>query len=351
MFNGDASPCIIVLEIARKRSGLGRGTLVAYLRLIDDESEFELLRGELEDPLEREVRAMADDLLNGRQEPPLQIRMHGLNLGKAKAGVESEIRHTVVEALVENALAQWREARLEPQDILPLDEDAAISVSLGGLSLPQSLGGLDLPPADTRRIEARVQQKIQSIVAPYTPPSNGAADGDDLGPTLQTHGGPSSCICVHNTPTSPMKITTPDGTPTTDLSVLDPSMPPPPSPYRIGFYPIENARIFIGMTVSRSVEFPGNQMIISLASETAWAKAIEAWNFCAGRQAEVYQGGPSTVPNEMTIFEGCGPGHTDTLNFNKPGFLGIWGTVYRPNESDFWAMLRGRRVDFVWVRD
>jgi hypothetical protein len=99
------------------------------------------------------------------------------------------------------------------------------------------------------------------------------------------------------------------------------------------------------------VVVPSDRMIVSLASQTAWAKAIEAWNFCAGRQAEVFQGGPSTVPNAMTMFDGCGSGHTDTLNFNKPGFLGIWRTVLCPNESDFWAMLRGRRADFVWVRD
>jgi hypothetical protein len=154
---------------------------------------------------------------------------------------------------------------------------------------------------------------------------------------------------VHNTPTNRMRLLAPDGTLTTDLSVLDPLIPPPPAPYRLGILP--NAWDEIAMTVSRSVVLPSDRMSISLTSQTAWAKALEAWNFCAGRQAEVFQGGPSTVPNEMTIFDGCGPGHTDTLNFNKPGFFGIWGTVWRPNESDFWATLRGRRVDFDWRRD
>jgi hypothetical protein len=289
--------------------------------------------------------------LNGRREPPLQIRIRGLNLGEAKEHIESEIRHIVVEELVENALARWRGAWLEPQDQPPADDGPAISVSLVGLSLPQSLGGLDLPPADARRIEAQVQQRIQALVAPYTPPRSSATDpdGDALGPTIQSHGGPSSCICVHNTPTNQMKILAPDGTLTTDLSVLDPLIPPPPRPYRLGILP--NAWDEIAMTVSRSVVFPSDRMSISLTSQTQWAKALEAWNFCAGRQAEVFQGGPSTVPNEMTIFDGCGPGHTDTLNFNRPGwFFGIWGTVWRPNESDFWATLRGRRVDFDWVR-
>jgi hypothetical protein len=149
----------IVLVIARRRSGQERGNLVTYLRLIGDESEVEHLRGELEDRLESEVHTTADDLLNGRRFPPLQIRIRGLNLGEAKDHVESEIRHIVVEELVENALAQRRGAWLAPQDTPPPDDGPAISVSLGGLSLPQSLGGLDLPPADAGRIEAQVQQK------------------------------------------------------------------------------------------------------------------------------------------------------------------------------------------------
>jgi hypothetical protein len=322
---------------------------VAYLRLIRDESEFEDLRRDLVDPLERETRATADALLKGRREPPLQIHIQGLNLeGEAKDRIESEIRRTVVEELVEDARAQLRGGQPKPEEGPPLDEGAAISVSLGGLRMPRSLGGLDLPAADARRIEARVQQKIQPIAGSFMPPSNSAAgpNGDDaLGGTMRSHGGPSTCVCGHNTPTTRFQV----GPGTTDLSTLDPQMPPPPAPYVFALF--LNNRDGLRMTVSRSLVLPSDRMIVSLAINTAWAKALEAWNFCAGRQAEVFQGGPSTVPNAMTIFDGCGPGHTNTLNFNKPQFLGIWGTVFRPNSFDFWSMLRGRRVDFVWVRD
>jgi hypothetical protein len=326
---------------------------VAYLRLMGDESEVEDLRRDLVDPLEREARATTDALLKGRGEPPLQIHIQGLNLeGEAKDRIESEIRRIVVEELVEDARAQLRGGQPEPEEGVPLDEDAAISVSLGGLRMPRSLGGLDLPAADARRIEARVQQKIQPIVASFMPPGNSAAgpNGDDaLGGTVRSHGGPSTCVCAHNTPTTRFRLPTPDGTGTTDLSTLDPLSAPPPAPYIIAIFP--NNWDVIRMTVSRSLVVPSDRMIVSLAIATAWAKALEAWNFCWGRQAEVFQGGPSTVPNEMTIFDGCGPGHAHTLNFNKPEFLGFWGTKLRPNSFDFWSMLRGRRVDFVWVSD
>jgi hypothetical protein len=326
---------------------------VAYLRLIRDESEFEDVRRDLVDPLEREARATADALLKGRREPPLQIHIQGLNLeGEAKDRIESEIRRTVVEELLEDARAQLRGGQPEPEEEPPLDEDAAISVSLGGLRMPRTLGGLGLPAADARRIEARVQQKIQPIAGSFMPPSNSAAgpNGDDaLGGTVRFHGGPSTCMCAHGTSTDTFRLPTPDGTGTTDLSTLDPLSAPPPAPYVIAIFP--NNRDGIRMTVSRSLVVPSDRMIVSLAIATAWAKAIEAWNFCWGRQAEVFQGGPSTVPNEMTIFDGCGPGHTHTLNFNKPEFLGFWGTKFRPNSFDFWSMLRGRRVDFVWVLD
>lgn len=329
---------------------------MAYLRLIGDESEVDYLRRDLVDPLEREVRATADALLNGRWEPPLQILLRGLSLeGEAKDRIESEIRRIVVEELVEDRLAQLRGVQPEHEEGPPPDEGAAFSVSLGGLRMPQSLGGLDLPPEDARRIEARVQQRIQPIVAPFMPPSNSAAghDGDTLGATVQPRSSLFSCTCMHNTPTTRFRIAAPDSSSglTTNLGVLDPFIPPPPSPYRIGIYADWSPRDLILMIVSRSVVVSSNQMIVSLATATAWAKAIEAWNFCAGRQAEVYQGGPSTVPNVMRIFDGCGSGNTHTLNFNKPGFLGIWRTVLRPNESDFWAMLGGRRADFVWLRD
>jgi len=148
---------------------------VAYLRLIRGESEVENLRRDLVAPLERDVRATADALLKGRWEPPLQVLIQGLNLEEeAKDRVESEIRQTVVEELVEDALAQLRGVQPEPEEGPPPNEGGAISVSLGGLSMPQSLGGLDLPAADARRIEARVQQKIQPIVSSFMPPSNSA---------------------------------------------------------------------------------------------------------------------------------------------------------------------------------
>jgi hypothetical protein len=334
---------------------------VAYLRLLGDESEVENVRHDLVDPLERDVRATADALLEGRQEPPLQLLIQGLNLGEAKDRIESEIRRIVVEELVEDALARSRGAQPESEELPPPDEGGAISVSLGGLSMPRSLGGLDLSPADARRVEARVQQKVQPIVAPFIPPNDGGgAAGAELGevsdPVVASHGGPSNCICVHNTPTTRFLIAAPDSSsgPTTNLGVLDPFIPPPPTPYRILIIPVIpdwSPSDRISMTVSRSLVLPSDRMLVSLASSTAWAKAIEAWNFCEGRQAEVFQGGTSTVPNEMTIFCCCGPGHAHTLNFNKPGFLGIWRTVLRPWDRDFWAMLRGRRVDFVWLRD
>lgn len=159
---------------------------------------------------------------------------------------------------------------------------------------------------------------------------------------------------MHNTPTTRFLVAAPDSSsgPTTNLGVLDPFMPPLPTPYCIGIY--TNVRDEIAMIVSRSPVVSSDRMIVSLASRTPWPKALEAWNFCeGGRQAEVYQGGPSTVPNQMPIFDGCGPGHTHTLNFNKFILFGgpRWVTVLSPNESDFWAMLRGRRVDFVWLRD
>lgn len=203
--------------------------------------------------------------------------------------------------------------------------------------MPRSLGGLDLPSAAARRIEARVQRKIQSIVARFVPPSNSAPWPE--------------CTCIHNTPTTSFLVTAKDGSRTTDLSLLDPQ-PDPGEPYVIGLYPSWYPDNLIAMTVSRSAAVvPSDRMIVSLASRTRWPKAIEAWNFCVGRQAEVFQPGPSDVPNEMQIVDGCGPGRTDTLNFNKPGFMGVWHTVLRPNESDFWAMLRGRRADFVWLKD
>jgi hypothetical protein len=328
---------------------------VAYLRLIGDESEVEDvedLRRDLVDPLEREARATTDALLKGRWEPPLQIHIQGLNLeGEAKERIESELRRTVVEELLEDARAQLRGVQPEPEEGLPLDEDAAISISLGGLRMPRSLGGSGLPAADARRIEARVRQKIEPIVASFMPPGNSAAgpNGDDaLGGTVRAHGGTSTCVCAHNTPTDTFRIDTPDGTGTTDLSTLNP-VDPPPAPYVIAVF--LNNWDALRMTVSRSLVVPSDRMIVSLAIDTDWAKALEAWNFCWGRQAEVFQGGPSTVPNEMTIYDGCGPGHTHTLNFRKPEFLGIWGTKFRPNSFDFWSMLRGRRVDFVWRFD
>jgi hypothetical protein len=326
---------------------------VAFLRLIGDQSEVEDVRRDLVDPLEREARATADAaLLKGRWEPPLQIHIQGLNLeGEAKDRIEAELRRTVVEELVEDARAQLRGGQPEPEKGLPLDEDAAISVSLGGLRMPRSLGGLGLPAADSRRIEARVRQKIEPIVASFMPPGNSAAgpNGDDaLGGTVRSHGG-GVCICWANTtPMGTWRLPTPDGTGTTDLSTLNPGAPPP-APYVIAVF--LNNWDALRMTVSRSLVVQSDRMIVSLAIDTAWAKAIEAWNLCEGKQAEVYQGGPSTVPNEMTIFEGSCPGHVHTIKFNKPQFLGIWGTVFCPDNDDFWAMLRGRRVDFVWRFD
>lgn len=313
--------------------------------IADDADPQEVLRTQMDDQeWERIIRAEEKALLEGHQEerPPLRVVCQGLNLrGEEKERIESEFRQVIAEEVSKEKRA-WLQGTMEEQEPPPRS-DNAINVVLGGGSLRGPLGGLNLPRAATKRIEARVQRRIQPTVERF-------ANGQEPSP--------DSCLCAYTTgwPEIPFTFLQPDGTrapvipeipPNHWLSLGAQGTPIPPRPCPVG---CDWPGHVIWMQAQRLPELGPNEMIVGLRIDTDWAKEIEGYNFCYGRQSAVFQGQPSGVPTEMLIRKpGCGSGYVDTIHFRRPGFLGIWGAVAYPNPDNFWAAAGGYRLTFRWL--
>jgi len=313
-------------------------------RFVADDDPQELLRTQMDDQeWERVIRAEEKALLEGHQEvrPPLQILCQGLNLrGEEKERIESEIRRVIVEEISREKRA-WLQGLIEEQEP-PQPGDYADTVALGEVRLGGAVGGLNLPRAAVRRIEARVQRRIQPTVERFVDRQDPSAD---------------TCVCAYTTgwPEFSFTFLQPDGTyapvipeniPPWGLTLL---LPPQPCPAFVSCQIYPNV---IRMFAQRLPALSPDEMIVGLRIETDWAKEIEGVNFCYGRQIAVFQDQPSAVPTEMMIRKpGCGPGYVYTINFRRPGFLGIWGTVGYPNTDNFWAAAGGYKLTFKWVAD
>jgi hypothetical protein len=85
-------------------------------------------------------------------------------------------------------------------------------------------------------------------------------------------------------------------------------------------------------------------------------KELWYWNSCLGRHRRLYQPGKG-LPIDWKLFDldmpPYPPGYLPTLEFRKPGVLGVWHYVNSLPliNTRFAAMFGGTALSFTWVTD
>jgi hypothetical protein len=227
--------------------------------------------------------------------------------------------------------------------------------------LRSSLDGASLPAKDRRILEAKIRQLARQTMVPGRRANGGRdpedPDGDTKPPTKQhtdsgtiqqaSHTAGQTCICMAT------------GVPgeTQDLSGLNPLPAPPAGQNFLTIGVVFTHPVYgvitdtLRLTIEDGAPFGlgASDMLVGLASEVDWAKEIVSWNLSRGRLASVFQAQTNASPNFMQLKRECNG--ADTILFNKPGFLGVWGTRANFDFQLFWTVFGGKRLTFTWVTD
>ena len=101
------------------------------------------------------------------------------------------------------------------------------------------------------------------------------------------------------------------------------------------------------------VPIAANEALVTQDLDTGvfFDKGIHAKNVCTGFESMLTKRFDVFGPVSMKIAKAVGSAGFDTLEFHKPGFLGLFTQIGEFLPSTFWALAQGRSVTFLWLTD
>ncbi len=275
-------------------------------------------KNEIFDILEEQIAQL-------EKKPQLNISVKGLDLSdEDTARIKSQIQQLVIPELIKYQQARLQEAKIKKQRI---HDKSAINVSLKGLPLPDE---------EIKRLESKIQQVVKRMLP-----------RESQDPQILENP-PQICVCSW-----PFwgYACEPPGT-EISLNDIDP-LPPWPSdgrPLYIGIYFPEDVVLMIIENGARYGMRP-DQMWVGLQLDNSftniWAKEIWAWGPCIGTVSWIRQERASNNPVWMQISRD----ETATIFFKKARIFGLMGDMYNFPSKQFWRLLGGNLVTFVWIED
>jgi hypothetical protein len=114
-------------------------------------------------------------------------------------------------------------------------------------------------------------------------------------------------------------------------------------------------RDLVRMDITPDRSLRPNETIVQLDNfaDITWDKALHPVNHCSGQEAVIFKRATTPGPVGMRITRAVDnrPGTFDTVEFHKPGFLGVWYQAGELDPGSFWALAGGNRVTFIWIHD